>query len=173
MIFFSSQEFDSLLCNCSVKGCREKNMRKTTCRVCDVTSSTFPSAVKWLRSRFLYFKMLVCFVPVLIRAGTAVVSFGCLQMWRIAGSNWSGKRCVCEFGKDNLAATQLAANSWRKLTLTSTLSLALIFIVSVHPYPYVTQLEEKEWTLWNRVDSCMVWWCRCFMHDCSYSVTCY
>lgn len=45
---FSRQEFDSLLCNCSVKGCREKTMRKTTCRVCDVTSSTFPSAVKWL-----------------------------------------------------------------------------------------------------------------------------
>ena len=33
---FSCQEFDSLLCNCSIKGCRENTMRKTTCLVCDV-----------------------------------------------------------------------------------------------------------------------------------------
>ena len=52
--------------------------------------------------------------------------------------------CICKFNEDNLAATQLAANNWRKLTLTSTLSLALIFIVSLDPYPYFTQLEEKE-----------------------------
>ena len=34
---FSCQEFDSLLCNCSIKGCRENTMRKTTCLVCAVT----------------------------------------------------------------------------------------------------------------------------------------
>ena len=34
---FSCQEFDRLLCNCSVKGCRENTMRKTACLVCDVT----------------------------------------------------------------------------------------------------------------------------------------
>ena len=34
---FSCQVFDSLLCNCSVKGCRENTMRKTTCLVCAVT----------------------------------------------------------------------------------------------------------------------------------------
>ena len=34
---FSCQEFDRLLCNCSVKGCRENTMRKTTPLVCDVT----------------------------------------------------------------------------------------------------------------------------------------
>ena len=33
---FSFQEFDHLLCNCSVKGCRN-TMRKTTRLVCDVT----------------------------------------------------------------------------------------------------------------------------------------
>ena len=33
---FSCQEFDRLLCNCSVKGCRENTMRKTTCLVCAV-----------------------------------------------------------------------------------------------------------------------------------------
>ena len=31
------QEFDRLMCNCSVKGCRENTMRKTTRLVCDVT----------------------------------------------------------------------------------------------------------------------------------------
>ena len=34
---FLCQEFDGLLCNCSVKGCGENTMRKTTCLVCDVT----------------------------------------------------------------------------------------------------------------------------------------
>ena len=34
---FSCQEFDRLLCNWSVKGCRENTMRKTTCLVCAVT----------------------------------------------------------------------------------------------------------------------------------------
>ena len=34
---FSCQEFDRLLCNCSVKGCRENTMRKTTRPVLDVT----------------------------------------------------------------------------------------------------------------------------------------
>ena len=34
---FSCQEFDRLLSNCSVKGCRENTMRKTTCLVWDVT----------------------------------------------------------------------------------------------------------------------------------------
>ena len=34
---FSCQEFDHLLCNCSVKGCRENAIRKTTCLVCDVS----------------------------------------------------------------------------------------------------------------------------------------
>ena len=79
---FSHQEFDSLLCIFLVKGYREKTIRMTTCRICDVTSSTFPSAVKCqvAKSRSLYFKMLVCFVPVLIRTGTAVLSFGSLQM---------------------------------------------------------------------------------------------
>ena len=33
---FSCQEFDRLLCNCSVKGCRENTLRKTTRLVCDV-----------------------------------------------------------------------------------------------------------------------------------------
>ena len=33
---FSRQEFDHLLCNCSVKGCRENTIRKTTGLVCDV-----------------------------------------------------------------------------------------------------------------------------------------
>ena len=33
----SCREFDRLLCNCSVKGCRENRMRKTTRLVCDVT----------------------------------------------------------------------------------------------------------------------------------------
>ena len=32
----SCQEFDRLLCNCSVKGCRENTMRQTTCLICDV-----------------------------------------------------------------------------------------------------------------------------------------
>ena len=44
---FSCQEFNSLLCNCSVKGWRDNTMRKTTCRVCDVTSSPFPSASRF------------------------------------------------------------------------------------------------------------------------------
>ena len=44
--------------------------------------------------------------------------------------------CICKFSKDNLAATHLVANNWRKLTLT------LIFIVSVHPY--FTHLEKKK-----------------------------
>ena len=35
-IMFSRKEFDRLLCNCSVKGCRENMMRKTTRLVCDV-----------------------------------------------------------------------------------------------------------------------------------------
>ena len=34
---FSCQEFDRLLCNCSVKGFRENKMSKTTCLVCDIT----------------------------------------------------------------------------------------------------------------------------------------
>ena len=34
---FSCQEFDRLLCNCSIKGCRENGMRKTSQLVCDVT----------------------------------------------------------------------------------------------------------------------------------------
>ena len=34
---FSCQEFDRLLCNCSVKGCRENTMRRTPCLVCAVT----------------------------------------------------------------------------------------------------------------------------------------
>jgi hypothetical protein len=34
---FSGQEFGRLLCNCSVKGCRENTMRKTTHLVRDVT----------------------------------------------------------------------------------------------------------------------------------------
>ena len=42
---FSCQEYNSLLCNCSVRGCRETTMRKTTCRVCDVTSSPFLTAI--------------------------------------------------------------------------------------------------------------------------------
>jgi hypothetical protein len=34
---FSRKEFDRLLCNCSVKGCRENTMRKTPRLVCDIT----------------------------------------------------------------------------------------------------------------------------------------
>ena len=34
--YFSCQEFDRLLCNYSVKGCRENTMRKTTCLVCAI-----------------------------------------------------------------------------------------------------------------------------------------
>ena len=33
----SCQECDRLLFNCSVRGCRENTMRKTTCLVCDAT----------------------------------------------------------------------------------------------------------------------------------------
>ena len=36
---FSCHEFDCILCNCSVKGCRENTMRKTSRLVCDVTLS--------------------------------------------------------------------------------------------------------------------------------------
>ena len=34
---FSCQEFDRLLCNCSIKGCSVNTIRKPTCLVCAVT----------------------------------------------------------------------------------------------------------------------------------------
>ena len=125
---FSCQEFDCLLCNCSVKGCRENTMRKTACLVCDVKlparrgqDRQSPHRLNWNSPHAPTcngFHLFRCFYPPLgKKRWSGTERSPCLYQsskcgwWRISFASRAAKSCSSQSGlTQNLTLSNFFAN---------------------------------------------------------------